>query len=380
MREQHGKLRTGLILITFGVCLFCLLQNLGAVTESVRHLADILYPLWLGMALAFVFNVLMTVLEKLLGKIPPLRKAPKALRALSLVLTLLGAAGVIVLVLLVIVPKLGEAVSLFTAALPESSQDLNTSLQGLLGHFGVPETTIQSVRAYIDGLTQQIIDLLKRSTGSIANYVLSTVVSALSSLMDLTFALIVAVYVLADKERIGRFVKRCMRHFLPKERCDSVTRLASLSFRTFSNFVRGQLLEAVILGFMCFLGMLIFRFPYAAVVSLLVGVTALIPIFGAWIGGAISAILVAAVDPVQGLMLIIYIVVLQQIEGNLVYPRVVGSTIGLPGLLVMAAVIIGQGLMGVAGILIAVPLCAVGYTLLRQRLRRPAAGENVARE
>ena len=380
MREQHGKLRTGLILITFGVCLFCLLQNLGAVTESVRHLADILYPLWLGMALAFVFNVLMTVLEKLLGKIPPLRKAPKALRALSLILTLLGAAGVIVLVLLVIVPKLGEAVSLFTAALPESSQDLNTSLQGLLGHFGVPETTIQSVRAYIDGLTQQIIDLLKRSTGSIANYVLSTVVSALSSLMDLTFALIVAVYVLADKERIGRFVKRCMRHFLPKERCDSVTRLASLSFRTFSNFVRGQLLEAVILGFMCFLGMLIFRFPYAAVVSLLVGVTALIPIFGAWIGGAISAILVAAVDPVQGVMLIIYIVVLQQIEGNLVYPRVVGSTIGLPGLLVMAAVIIGQGLMGVAGILIAVPLCAVGYTLLRQRLRQPAAAGNAAKE
>lgn len=380
MRERRDRLKTGLILIAFGVCLFCLLQNLGSVTQSIRHLSDILYPLWLGMALAFVFNVLMTVLEKLLGKIPPLKKAPKALRALSLVLTLLGAAGVIVLVILVIVPKLGEAVTLFTAALPESSQDLNTSLQRLLGQFGVPEATIQSIRAYIDGLTQQIIDLLRRSTGSIANYVLSTVVSALSSMMDLTFALIVAVYILADKERIGRFVKRCMQHFLPHERCDSITRLASLSFRTFSNFVRGQLLEAVILGFMCFLGMLIFRFPYAAVVSLLVGVTALIPIFGAWIGGAISAILVAAVDPVQGVMLIVYIVILQQIEGNLVYPRVVGSTIGLPGLLVMAAVIIGQGLMGVAGILIAVPLCAVGYTLLQQRLSRPAAAENAAKE
>lgn len=371
MRDNWKRLKNGMILIAFGVCLFCLLQNLGAVTAGVRHIAAILHPILLGLALAFVFNVLMAVLEKLLGKVPQLKKYPRVLRTLSLVLTLLGAAGVIVLVLLVIVPKLGEAVTLLTAALPESSQDLNLSLQGLLSRLGVPEETIQNIRAYIDSLTLQIVALLKQSSGSIANYVFSTVVSALSSLVDLIFALIIAIYILADKERIGRFVGRCLRHFLPEEKCRGIARIASLSFRTFANFVRGQLLEAVILGFLCFLGMLLFRFPYAAVVSLLVGVTALIPIFGAWIGGAVSAVMVASVDPVQGILLIVFIVVLQQIEGNLVYPRVVGSTIGLPGLLVMVAVIVGQGLMGVGGILIAVPLCAVGYTLLRQRLSQP---------
>ena len=136
-------------------------------------------------------------------------------------------------------------------------------------------------------------------------------------------------------------------------------------------------MEALILGMMCFLGMLIFGFPYAAVVSLLLGVMALIPFFGAWIGGATAAVLVASVDPFKGVMMVVFIVVLQQIEGNLIYPRVVGSTIGMPGLLVMVAVIMGQGLFGVFGILISVPLCAVCYTLLKQHLDdAPAPAES----
>ena len=126
--------------------------------------------------------------------------------------------------------------------------------------------------------------------------------------------------------------------------------------------------------------MLLFRFPHAAVVSLLVGVTAIIPVFGAWIGGAIAAFLVAVTDPFRGLMLILYIVVLQQLEGNLIYPHVVGSSIGVPGLLVMCAVIIGQGLGGVVGILVAVPMTAVLYTLLRQRVNKPLPNEEVRRE
>ncbi|MBR4081769.1 MAG: AI-2E family transporter [Clostridia bacterium] len=376
MREQRGYLRIGLILVTFGVCLFCLLQNIGAVTSALGSVAIILRPILTGFASAFVLNVLMSSIEKPLMLIYPLRRHKKLLRVVSLLITLLLAASVLTLFLLVMVPKLAEAVSLLTTALPASSAELSESLSALLLNVGISQDVVTTVQTYISTITQQAMATLRNSTGQIAGFVLTSVMTVMNSLLDWIFSLIVAIYVLADKERISSFIHRAMQHFFTQKRYESVVRLSGLSFTTFSNFVRGQVLEAIILGVLCFLGMLLFRFPHAAVVSLLVGVTAIIPVFGAWIGGAIAAFLVAVTDPFKGLMLILYIVVLQQLEGNIIYPRVVGSTIGIPGLLVMCAVIIGQGLGGVVGILIAVPLSAVLYTLLRQRVNKPLpAGE-----
>ncbi len=368
MREKRDRLHTGMFLIAFGVCLYCLLQNIGEVASFMGRLHAILYPLLLGLALAFVFNVLMSPLEQLLKRIPFLKEQTRTTRVLALVLTLLGAAALVTLMVLVIVPRLGETVSMFVNVLPQSAADLSSALQGFLQRFRVPDETMQSISAYISGLAQQVVNMIKESTGTIANYVLSTVVSAFSTIMNIVFAVIVAIYVLYGKEKNGAFVRKLMLRFLPEKTTKKIIRVAQLSFTTFANFVRGQLLQALILGVMCFLGMLLFGFPYAAVVSLLIGVTSLIPFLGAWIGGGIAAILVAAIDPFKGLMLVIFLVVLQQFSGSVVYPRVVGSTIGLPGLLVMAAIIIGQGLMGMFGILIAVPLCAVCYTLLKQKL------------
>ncbi len=368
MREKRDRLHTGMFLIAFGVCLYCLLQNIGEVASFMGRLHAILYPLLLGLALAFVFNVLMSPLEQLLKRIPFLKEQTRTTRVLALVLTLLGAAALVTLMVLVIVPRLGETVSMFVNVLPQSAADLSSALQSFLQRFRVPDETMQSISAYISGLAQQVVNMIKESTGTIANYVLSTVVSAFSTIMNIVFAVIVAIYVLYGKEKNGAFVRKLMLRFLPEKTTKKIIRVAQLSFTTFANFVRGQLLQALILGVMCFLGMLLFGFPYAAVVSLLIGVTSLIPFLGAWIGGGIAAILVAAIDPFKGLMLVIFLVVLQQFSGSVVYPRVVGSTIGLPGLLVMAAIIIGQGLMGMFGILIAVPLCAVCYTLLKQKL------------
>jgi predicted PurR-regulated permease PerM len=368
MREKRDRLHTGLILVAFGVCLYCLLQNFGSVSAWLSRMHTVIYPLLLGFALAFVFNVLMSPLERLLKRIPALQKYPKLTRVIALVLTLLGAAALVALVALVVAPRTGEAISMFVTVLPQSATDLTNAIQEFLQRFHASDEIMQQVSAYISGLTQQVLTLIKESTGTIANYVLNTVVSALNTVVNIVFAVIVAIYVLYGKERIGRFTHRLMLRFLPEKVTSNVIRVANLSYTTFANFVRGQLIQALILGVLCFIGMLIFGFPYAAVVSLLVGVTSLIPMIGAWLGGAISVILVAAIEPFQGLMLAIFIAVLQQFSGNVIYPRVVGSTIGLPGLLVMAAIIIGQGLAGFAGILIAVPLCAVGYTLLKQKL------------
>ncbi len=378
MREKRDRLHTGMFLIAFGVCLYCLLQNIGEVASFMGRLHAILYPLLLGLALAFVFNVLMSPLEQLLKRIPFLKEQTRTTRVLALVLTLLGAAALVTLMVLVIVPRLGETVSMFVNVLPQSAADLSSALQSFLQRFRVPDETMQSISAYISGLAQQVVNMIKESTGTIANYVLSTVVSAFSTIMNIVFAVIVAIYVLYGKEKNGAFVRKLMLRFLPEKTTKKIIRVAQLSFTTFANFVRGQLLQALILGVMCFLGMLLFGFPYAAVVSLLIGVTSLIPFLGAWIGGGIAAILVAAIDPFKGLMLVIFLVVLQQFSGSVVYPKVVGSTIGLPGLLVMAAIIIGQGLMGMFGILIAVPLCAVCYTLLKQKLEDVPDTENQA--
>ena len=320
----------------------------------------------------------MTSLEKPLQLIYPLRRHRKILRVISLLLTLLITASALVLVLLVMVPKFAEAITLLTNAVPESSADLSEAVTGFLVNIGISSDVVASVQTVISTVTQQVMTNLRASTGQIAGFVLSAVMSTMNSLMDWVFSLIVAIYVLVDKERIGSFIKRALQHFFTARRYEGVIRLGSLSFTTFANFVRGQVLEALILGVLCFLGMLLFRFPHAAVVSLVVGVTAIIPVFGAWIGGAIGAFLVAVTDPFMGLMLILYVVVLQQLEGNIIYPRVVGSSIGMPGLLVMCAVIVGQGIGGVVGILVAVPLSAVLYTLLRQRVNKPLPHQEAA--
>lgn len=162
---------------------------------------------------------------------------------------------------LVIVPRLGETVSMFVNVLPQSAADLSSALQGFLQRFRVPDETMQSISAYISGLAQQVVNMIKESTGTIANYVLSTVVSAFSTIMNIVFAVIVAIYVLYGKEKNGAFVRKLMLRFLPEKTTKKIIRVAKLSFTTFANFVRGQLLQALILGVMCFLGMLLLGFP-----------------------------------------------------------------------------------------------------------------------
>ena len=371
MKIKSPTLKNGLILITFGVCLYSLLQHLGDFAGGINTLMAMLSPILLGFVLAFVLNVLMSGFEKLLVLVPALKKNRKILRSLSLLCTFMMALAIITLVILVITPKLGEAISLLGSAIPKVGSDMVNNVTAFLSEIDASEELINRITGYISNLTSQLLKLVTDSSGAIANYLFGTVMSAVSTAIDVIFAIILSIYILADKERIASFAKRLAKKLLKPQQYTNVIGLSKLTFLTFTNFIRGQLLEAVILGMMCFVGMIIFGFPHAAAVSLLVGVTALIPIFGAWIGGATAAFLVAMADPGKGLMMVVFFVILQQLEGNLIYPRVVGSNIGLPGMLVMIAVIIGQAFFGVGGILILVPLTAVCYKLLREYVNRP---------
>ena len=195
-------------------------------------------------------------------------------------------------------------------------------------------------------------------------------------MFDLLLSLIIAIYVLLQKEQIGRAANRLMEAYFPKKLREQVLSVARLSYSAFSNFVRGQLIEAVILGALCYLGLLILRIPNAPVVGLLVGVTALVPIFGAWIGGGLSAFLILLVDPGKVILFVVFLLILQQVEGNLIYPRVVGSALGLPGLLVLCAVLVGGNIGGVVGMLMGVPVVAVVYELLRRGVAHRIGKEN----
>ena len=379
MSEKKNTLPRGMLLVAFGVILYSVLQNLGPLMGTVGHLWGIVNPIVLGLCMAFVLNVLMNGCENFvmrlyrlyLRKKTGLKSAktaakPGFLRGASLLLTLLLAVSIIALTLVVIIPNVSEAFTMFVSNLEQSSAQLSTILGDLFMRFGIDNEAVANMQATIKNLSEEALDWIGNQRTAIAGYAINVTSSLFGTVVDVLFGLIIAIYTLLDKERIGRFTLAVCRRFLPENICAQTVRIGKLSYTTFSNFVRGQFLEATVLGLLCFVGMLLLRLPYAAAISLLIGVTALIPVVGAWIGGAVSALLVLLVSPVKALVLIVFILVLQQLEGNLIYPRVVGSSIGLPGILVLCAFIIGQGLFGIAGILICVPMTAVLFTILKE--------------
>ena len=364
-RTDLKRLMPRLILIAFGVCLFCLLQNFGAVLAAVRAVLDVLSPILTGLFLALVLNIPLRFLEDRLRRFPPFAHRPKCARVLSLCATLVILLALIALCLLVIVPTFVESIRLLAGSLPTSSQELSDWLGSFLGQLSVPAATIDTVRETIGNVTAEILMLLQQNTDQVASSVVDTALSLFGSVKDALLSLAVSIYVQAGREHIACFLSRVLASALPRYH-GRVLRICRQFVSVFSAYLRGQIAEAVILGVMCFAGMLAFGLPHAGMVALLVSVTALIPILGAWVGGIVSALIIATVSPLQALIFIAFILILQLLETNLIFPRVVGASIGLPGLLVLCAVIVGSGFAGVPGILTGVPLAAFCYIMVKQ--------------
>lgn len=374
-----------IILILFAAVAFCIgLINLSSVWAAVIKIIGILSPVILGLCIAFLLDPLTTFFEtKLFGFIPrKVKKFGKAFaRILGLILTLLIVAGAIAVLVLLVVPEVREAFSVIGETLPRAIangiNNINSFLERLDIEFRIPvgvstewtelfasaKTYIQS--AFDNGIFSDIQSVLQKGIFSdIAN----TAMTVVSGFTDFILGLIFSLYVLAQREQILRFAGRFIKaYFRPTavERIFKVSKITNLSFR---NFVTGQLTEAVIIGLLCFVGMVVFRFPYPTATSAVVGVTALIPVFGAWIGGILGALLCLSVSFSKALLFIVFLIVLQQLEGDFIYPRVVGKSVGLPGILVFLSVMLGASIWGVLGMLLAVPLCSVGYTLVKESI------------
>lgn len=349
-----------IIIISYIALVIFALVNFSKIFTFLGKVISIFSPFLLGIILAFVLNVLNNFIEKkIFGKIKPSKVWNKVKRPLCITLSLILVFLTIFFVMNLLIPQLKNSASLFTDTLPAYKEDII----GILNKFDVDESTVNKVGEYLDNFGKVITDYIKGNSKDVITVTTEVATSVINIISKGIITLVFAIYMIAQKETLSRQINKVMRAYLKPKTINKINTIGTLANKTFSNFVTGQCLEALIFGSLVFVGMLIFRFPYASTIGVLLGFTSLIPIFGAFIGTAIGFILIMMVSPVKAILFVVFIIVLQQIEGNLIYPRVVGKSIGLPGMWVLLSVTVGGSIGGILGMLIATPLCSLLYAL-----------------
>lgn len=369
-KDNLKKIR-GLILFTIFVLVA--LWNYELVFDGVQFVWGVIFPFVLGGVIAFIVNIPMRFFEeKIFDKAKSKKKrwANKLARPLSLIITLLVIIGVIATVVLVVVPELGNTL----LNLGKTIQDFIPKLQEwAIKTFEDNQEIakwISEINFKWDEILSQGLDFLKNGASSVLGSTFEAAKSIISGVTTFFISFVFSCYILVQKEKLGEQVKKLMCAFMPEDWRNILLALGTVVNKSFTNFFTGQCLEAVILGLMFLVTMAIFGLPYALLISVLIAFTALIPIFGAFIGCAVGALLIFMVSPAKALIFIIMFLVLQQLEGNFIYPHVVGNSVGLPSIWVLVAVSIGGSLMGLAGMLIFIPITAVVYTMLRGIVNR----------
>ena len=360
----------------FTALLVVALWKFDVVLDVLKTIGQIIFPFILGGAIVFVLNVPMSFLEKkIFENVKKENKAARKLaRPVSLLLTIVLVVGVIALVMIGVIPQLTKTMGSLMINITDFIPQIKIWIRDFFHDNREIMNLVDQVQFNPDQAIRWGISLLGNGAGNMMNTTVSAVGSVVSGLATFFIAFSFACYVLLQKEKLHVQVRKVLFAFLPKQKADAFLKVCSLTYRTFANFLTGQCLEAVILGCMFVVTLSILRMPYALLIGVLIAFTALIPIFGAFIGCAVGSFLIFMVSPKQAIIFIIVFLVLQQIEGNLIYPHVVGESVGLPSIWVLAAVTIGGNLMGIVGMLVFIPLLSVVYTIFRkvvyQRLKK----------
>lgn len=365
-RDTIRKIR-GLIVFT-ALVIVCLWKH-EMVFDILGFIFGILFPFILGGAIAFVLNVPMAFIERHLFPEERREKSKgmkKLARPVSMLIVLFAVIAVIGLVMFVVLPQLastfaglGKSIQAFIPQVQEWADQLFHNNDEIMNW-------VNSLEFDWNKIMNAVIDFFRNGAGSVLNSTLTAARSIVSGLTTFFISFVFAVYILLQKEKLSVQAKKVLFAFARKGRAEATLEVLALTYNTFSSFLTGQCVEAVILGSMFVVTMTILKLPYALLVGILIAFTALIPIFGAFIGCVVGAFLIFMVDPVKALIFIVMFLVLQQIEGNLIYPHVVGSSVGLPSIWVLAAVTIGGNLLGIVGMLIFIPLVSVVYALFRE--------------
>lgn len=363
--ESKKFLRNVLGIATFCILLYWGLQNMDRVATFLGMVGGLLLPFLLGAAMAFILNVPMRAIETHLPQ-----KLQRAHRGISLVLTLAAVVGVVMVVSLLVLPQLKNTVQTIAARMPAFwAQAQQWANELMIRYPELADWLSEAGNLNLRNVTQQVMDWLKNGGLALVGNTVTAATGIISGFVNFFIALIFAIYLLFQKETLSRQGRMLLFAWMRPEHAEKVLEVVRLANKTFSNFLSGQCLEACILGALFAVGMLLFRIPYVLLISVLVAVTALIPVFGAFIGCFVGAFLILIQNPMQAVVFVILFLVIQQIEGNLIYPRVVGGSVGLPSVWVLAAVTLGGSMFGVVGMLVMLPLCSVLYSLLRTATR-----------
>ena len=372
MELNKKNIKRILLLVACSIILYWALNNLSTLGTLLGSFFSLFSPLLIGAGIAYVMNLLLKAIERLWDM--ALKKAPelwrvKLKRPICLTATILLFLGIIFAIFFILIPRLEEAGSTLIANVPGYITQIQNWWGSLVDFAAGHGVTLPELSMNVEDATKFISKILSSDSSNVVNTTIDITTSILGALVNILLALVFSVYMLAQKETLISQSRRLLLAALPRKAGQRTMHILKLTNNAFSSFVTGQVTEAFILGSLCCIGMLILRLPYALPVSVIISFTSLIPIFGAWIGAATGAFLIVFVSPIKALTFLIFLLILQQVEGNLIYPKVVGKSVGLPGLWVLAAVTIGGGIFGMLGMPLGVPICSVIYALVQDFIR-----------
>ena len=346
-------------------------------SDSILGFAGFLWslvtPLILGCVIAYILNILVTRIESL----PCFTREGTLLRKVRRPVSILGSLAVIlaigVLVILIVIPQLVQAIGVIAKEIPTVVSEISVWLSSFDKDWPQLQKFLESLNVNWPQILQKAASYLTNGLSSVFSSTMYIVSTISSIAVTAVVALIFSIYILSGREKLFCQFQTLASTYLNEKFYKGMCVVLKTAHDTFTKFIIGQCTEAVILGTLCTIGMLLFRFPYATMVGTLIGATALLPVVGAYLGAAVGAFMIFTIDPLKALGFLIFIAILQQLEGNLIYPRVVGSSVGLPGIWVLAAVTVGGGLGGIIGMLLAVPVTATLYKLLQKDVQKRKA-------
>jgi len=379
-RWSKGKIRQMRGLMVFAALLVLALIYSNTLYKSSLLILEMFKPFLYGGAIAFVLNLPMKWLEEKALRKWKGKTADKLKRPVSIIGAVVFLVLIITVVVRTVIPQLTEAMTKLGSAIPAFLQRMAVILQHYSTQYPELQTQaeqLQNLEVNWQDIASKVIGFLKTGVSSMLVSTFSVAGSIIGGVVNFFIAFVFAIYILSQKERLGDQGKRILTAYLPPRASKQALEVFSLLHKNFSNFITGQCLEAVILGMLFVIAMSIFRMPYAVMVGVLIAFTALIPVVGAFIGCAVGAFLILLDNPVMALWFVVLFLIIQQIEGNLIYPKVVGNSVGLPSIWVLMAVSLGGSLFGVVGMLFFIPLLATAYSLLRESVNKRNGANNV---
>ena len=386
--KNRFKVKNAIIVAAIVFVLYLLIYYWSGVSRVLGLCLKAAVPLIIGCMIAYVINLLMNWYEKHYTR---LLKKPfwgKAKRAICLTLALISFALILFFVVYLVIPEFINCVVYFISLIPDVVEEVVLFIKEneLTEKIPALQTTLEKLNSEnIMGTIEQFLSEYKGSIGGAVDSIVTAVTNFITGVVGIVVGAIFAIYLLYSKETISGQCKRVLRTYFPK-RNERIRYVISVFNDSFRSFIVGQCVDAVLLGVLCLIGMLILRLPYAMMISIFVGLTAFIPIAGAYLGGIVGAVMILTESPIKALIFIIFILVLQQLEGNLIYPKVVGKSIGLPSIWVLAAVTVGAGVWGIPGMIVAVPLFSAAYRLVKEDVnkrrenKQPSIQEKVKEE